>query len=379
MLLLAVSAADAQDTFATFRDALWRDARDRGISRATFDDAFAGVTPDPRVVAATKRQPEYGKPFGDYVVAMASPSRIAQGRLKAKEWNDTFVALDKTYGVDRATILSIWGIETSYGGAKDRWDVIRSLATLAHARYRDPYFRDELLASLRILEDGHIARVDLLGAWAGAMGQPQFMPSSFLNYAVDFSGDGKNDIWRNVPDVLASIANYMRKSGWQSGLPWGFEVTLPAGFDTRRSRGTFAEWTTLGVRRAGGGKLPGAGDAILFFPSGVTGPAYLVTANFDVIKRYNNSDVYALAVAHLADRIAGGGPFQAKWPADDRQFTRDERIALQTRLRALGHPVSNLTGHFDFELRDVIRTVQAKFGMTVDGHPTPALLGRLAP
>jgi membrane-bound lytic murein transglycosylase B len=209
------------------------------------------------------------------------------------------------------------------------------------------------------------------------MGQPQFMPSSFYEYAVDFTGDGRRDIWTSVPDVLASIANYLAHSGWQRGLPWGFEVALPQGFDYRRSRGTFIEWTKLGLRRADGGALPDAGDAFLLFPSGAAGPAFLVTANFNVIKLYNNSDVYALAVGHLADRMQGDAPFRTTWPNDDPQLSRDTRMALQRKLASLGYPVKDFAGRLDFDQRDAIRELQAKYGMVPDGHPTPALLARL--
>src|SRR5262245_7094128 len=363
--------------FAAFLKELWPDAQAKGVTRATFDLAFAGVTPDPRVMAITQRQPEYGRPAGAYIASLASKARIDAGTRKVAELAATLDAIESRYGVDRHILLAIWGIETSYGGAKDRWDVIRSLATLAQARYRHPYFRNELITAMLVLQQKHIARSAMVGSWAGAMGQPQFMPSSFLEHAVDFSGDGRRDIWTNVPDVLASIANYLQKGGWKAGLTQGFEVRVPAGFDYKVSRGSFADWNVLGLRRADGAPFPAEGQAILFFPSGARGPAFLVTDNFVVIKRYNNSDVYALAVAHLADRLRGRGPIQADWPSDDRQPTMSERIALQRKLAELGYSVRNSTGHFDFDLRDAIRDVQVKSGMVPDGHPTPPLLDRI--
>jgi lytic murein transglycosylase len=380
----AVNPASAQGTppaasanFDSFLQELWPDAQARGIDRSTFDQGFAGLTPDARVIAATQRQPEYGKPVGAYVDSIASNARIATGKQRASRWSETFAAIEKQFGVDRWVILGIWGIETSFGDYKDRWDVIRSLATLAQARYRHPYFRDELLVALRIVQEGHVARDKMLGSWAGAMGQPQFMPSNFFDFAVDFSGDGRRDIWNNVPDVLASIANYLKKEAWNPDLPWGFEVTVPKDFDYRRSRGSFADWAQLGLRRPDGRQFPALGDAILFFPSGAAGPAFLVTANFSVIKRYNDSDVYALAVLHLADRISGLGPVRGAWPSDDRQLSRDQRIALQRKLAELGYPIRDFEAHFDFELRDAVREVQVKFGMLPDGHPTLTLLERL--
>jgi len=378
LVLLAAAPARAQDTsFAAFVKELWPDAQTRGISRATFDLAMNGLTPDQRVIAATKRQPEYGKPVGDYINALASPRRVTRGRDMHKEWSSTLAAAEKKFGVERWVLLALWGMETDFGAAKDKWDVFRSLSTLAFVRYRHPFFRDELLTAMQIMQDGHVPRAEMLSSWAGAMGQGQFMPSSFVKYAVDFSGDGRPDIWNNVRDALGSMANYLQKFNWRPGLPWGFEVTVPAGFDTMRSRGTFAEWRTLGVRRADGQAFPATGNGILFFPSGAAGPAFLVTENFDVLKAYNNSDAYAIAVGHLGDRMNGGGPIKAAWPKDDRPLPRDLRVALQRKLAELGYKVNNFDAHVDFDLRDNIRAEQKKFGMVPDGNPTVAFLERL--
>ena len=363
--------------YSVFLEQLWHDAQKQGITRATFDLAFKGVTLDPRIMPITRRQPEYGKPAGAYINSIASPGRAKEGVRKETEWHATFDAVEKKYKVERWVLLAIWGMETSYGADKDKWDVIRSLTTLAQANYRHPYFRNELLVSLKILQDGHIARDKFVSSWAGAMGQTQFMPSNFMDYAVDFSGDGKRDIWTNVPDILGSTANYFQKEGWQHGLPWGFEVTIPDGFDYRKSRATFAGWTSLGVKRADGGAYPAVGDGILFFPAGVPGPGFVVTKNFDVIKEYNYSDVYALAVGLLADRMQGRGQVKATWPTYGTQLSRDDRIALQKKLAELGYKVNNFTAHIDFDLRDSIRSEQVKFGMRPDGHPTPDLLVKL--
>ena len=378
LLVLAVARANGQsETFDAFLTALWRDAQPQGISRTTFDAAFAGVTPDPRVIGARQREPEYGKPFAAYLAGLVSPSRIAIGQKKYAQWADTLRAVEQKFGVEPAILVSIWGIESSFGPGQEQWDVFRSIATLAYARFQAPFFRDELLSALRILQDGHIPRRQFLSSWAGAMGQPQFMPSSFLKYAVDFDGDGRPDIWTSVPDVLASIANYLQKFGWQPGLPWGFEVVVPPGFDYRASRGGFSYWTRQGFRRADGGRLPDAGDAILFFPSGASGPAFLITQNFIVLKRYNNSDAYALAVGLLSDRLRGLGPIRAAWPVNDFQPSRDERMALQRKLAALGYKVQDFSGHFDFDLRDDVKEMQRKFGMIADGYPSRAFLERI--
>ncbi len=329
------------------------------------------------MIAATKRQPEYGKPVGAYVNDIASRGRIANGQRKAKEWSKTFDAVEKKFGVERWVLLALWGIETDYGAEKDHWDIFRSLATLGYIGYRHPYFRNELIVAMRIMQDNHFGRDKMVSSWAGAMGQTQFMPSNVIDYAIDFSGDGKSDLWSNVPDVLASTANYLAKEHWERGLPWGFEVTVPKGFDYRKSRGSFADWKKLGLRRADGKPFPLSGPGILFFPSGANGPAFLTTENYPVLKEYNNSDAYVIAVGHLADRMNGGPPIKAVWPADDHPISRDARIALQKKLAALGYKVLDFEGHIDFDLRDNIRAEQAKLGMVPDGNPTAAFIERL--
>ena len=375
--LQAAPIAAQQESFDTFVAELWRDVQAKGVTRSNFDLALKGVTPDQRVITASQRQPEYGKPVGDYVNAIVSNHRIVDGQFKAREWAKIFDAVEQKFAVERWVLLALWGIESDFGAEKDRWDVFRSLATLAYVKYRHPYFRNELLVAMRIMQDGHIPREKMVSSWAGAMGQTQFMPSNFVDYAIDFSGDGRADIWSNVPDVLGSTANYLRKWNWNSALPWGFEVIVPSGFDYMRSRATFAEWQALGARRADGKPFPAAGQGILFFPSGASGPGFIVTENFAVLKEYNNSDAYAIAVGHLADRMHGGSPLKTAWPKDDRQLSRDARIALQKKLAALDYKVNDFEGHIDFDLRDNIRAEQKKLGMLPDGNPTVLLLDKL--
>lgn len=369
--------AQGQQTFQQFLDELWPDAKAKGITRQTFDIGFKGVTPDDRVSAAIKKQPEYGKPFGEYVNSVANARRIAEGQKRAAQLKDLFDRVERQFQVEREIIIAIWGIETDFGNAKDRWDVIRSLATLAYIQYRPPYFRNELMVALKIMQDGHIARGNMLSSWAGAMGQTQFMPTNFVDYAIDFSGDGKADIWTNIPDAMGSTGNYLKKYGWVPKLPWGFEVLVPANFDYRKSRAKFSEWERLGVRRADGKPYPPDNDGILFFPAGHKGPAFIATHNFENLKEYNNSDAYAIAVGHMADRIAGGPPLKTAWPADDHQLSREGRIGLQRKLAASGCKVPKFEGHIDFDLRDCIRAEQVKLGMVPDGTPTPALLEKL--
>lgn len=376
VLLLASSGALAQEPFDTFVKQAWPDAQAKGVTRATFDTAMRGVTPDQRVIAATQRQPEYGKPVGDYVNGIVSKGRIARGQTKEREWRKTFDAVERRFQVERWVLLALWAIESDYGSAKDKWDIFRSLATLGYVKYRHPYFREQLFVAMKIMQDNKFPREKMVSSWAGAMGQTQFMPHNVVDYAIDFSGDGQVDLWENVPDILGSTGNYLRKGNWKHGLPWGFEVNVPRNFDYMQSRGTFAEWTQRGVRRADGNPFPN-GSGILFFPSGSKGPGFIVTENFDVLKEYNNSDAYAIAVGHLTDRMQGGPPIAAKWPADDRPLSRPARIALQRKLASLGYKVNEFEGHVDFDLRDNIRAEQKKLGMVPDGNPTPLLLEKL--
>lgn len=371
----ALSASSA--SFGGFLTALRADAANNGITGATFDAAFAGVTPDPAVMAAMRAEPEYGKPMKAYLASLVSPTRIAAGQRKSVQWADTLRSVENRFGVDGSILVSIWGIESAFGQARDPWDVFRSLATLGYAHFQGDFFRNELLSALTILQRGGIPRRQFVGSWAGAMGQPQFLPSSYLKYAVHFEGAGRPDIWTNVPDVLASIANYLHKAGWQHGTPWGFEVNVPQGFDYRMSKGSFSNWAKTGFRRTDGAAFPATGEAILFFPSGASGPAFLVTRNFIVIKSFNDSDAYALAAGQLSDRLHGGGAIRAAWPANDFQPSRGERMALQRRLADLGFKVKDFQGHIDFELRDDIRQMQRRFGMVPDGYPSRALLSRI--
>lgn len=377
MLAFVCFEAQAQEAFDKFVKQLWPDAQAKSVTRVTFDAAMKGVTPDQRVINATQRQPEYGRPVGDYVNAIVTKSRIMRGLAKEKEWAKIFDQVEQKFMVERWVLVALWGMESDYGAAKDKWDVFRSLSTLGYVGYRHPYFRNELIVAMRIMQDNRFPRGKMVSSWAGAMGQTQFMPSNVVDYAIDFSGDGRVDLWSNVPDILGSTGNYLRKWKWKFGVPWGFEVTVPQGFDYMQSRGNFAEWTRRGVRRADGKPFPSGGHGILFFPSGYKGPGFIVTENFDVLKEYNNSDAYAIAVGHLADRMQGGALIKAKWPTDDRPLSRDARIALQRKLAALGYKVNEFEGHVDFDLRDNIRAEQKKLGMVPDGNPTALLLEKL--
>ncbi len=372
--------AKPTQSFAQFVENLWPDAKNIGVSRETFDAAFQGVTPDESIIKLTKGQAEFNKPVWVYLRGATSSERIHRGQSKAEQWSDTLGAVERKYGVDRKVILGIWGMETNFGTNTGGIYVIRALATLAYAQYRDNFFRDELLVALKILQEGHVKRRDMKGSWAGAMGQTQFMPSSFMKYAVDFNGGGAKDIWTNEPDALASTANYLKSFGWQQSLVWGLEVELPQGFDfklaDRKVKRSFRDWASLGVKPAHNRASP-AGEASLFLPAGAKGAAFLVTANFEVIKKYNNSDSYALGVALLGDRIAGLAGVQGTWPRGERGLTHAQSVEMQRLLSAKGYKIDKFDGKLGENTREAIRNFQLKQGLIGDGYPTLSVLKAL--
>ena len=304
----AMAQEDGAESFAEWREGVRCEALGLGISGAIFDAAFADVEPIPRVIELDRSQPEVTLTFDQYVERVVPESRIAKGRKLLAEHRDLLEPIGRKYGVPRRFIVALWGIETNFGQYLGGFPVIASLATLAYDGRRSAYFRQELLQALRILEDGHITPEAMMGSWAGAMGQSQFMPSSFVNYAVDHDGDGRRDIWGTQGDVFASAANYLAQAGWRAGETWGRRVTLPAGFDHSLTglemKKTLAEWQALGLRRADGSDLPQAdisGSVVL--PGGKGGPAYLVYNNYRTIMRWNRSFYFATSVGLLADGI----------------------------------------------------------------------------
>jgi membrane-bound lytic murein transglycosylase B len=374
---LGEAFAGTSSGFDTFIEGTRSEASARGVSKKTFDAAFKGMTLDASVVALTRKQSEFVQPIWSYVNSAASASRIETGRVKAAQWQQTLAKIEQMYGVPRTAVLGIWGMETGYGAGMGEKYVIRSLASLAHVGYRGDFFRNELLTALAILEQDHVDQHKMLGSWAGAMGHTQFMPTSFMQYAVDFDGDGKRDIWTSVPDALASTGSYLQQKGWQRGLPWGMEVALPSQYTYTLLNGSFAQFAAQGVKKADGSALPASGDARLFFPAGHTGPVFLLTKNFDVIKEYNMSDAYALGVAHLGDRIAGGSAFVKRWPLHQPMLTRDQTLDLQQRLMKNGHDVGNPDGKIGSKTREAVRQTQHQLKMIPDGFPTLELLNKM--
>lgn len=312
--LLAGVGAMAQETgvesFAQWREGVRSEALGLGISAQTFDRAFAGIEPIPRIIELDRSQPETTITFAQYLERVVPDSRVAKGRELLAAHQDILAPIGREYGVPPRFIVALWGIETNFGQYLGGFPVIGALATLAHDGRRSDYFRQELLHALRILEDGHIVPEAMVGSWAGAMGQSQFMPSSFVRYAVDHDGDGRRDIWTTQADVFASAANYLVQAGWRTGETWGRQVRLPAGFDPAlaglETTKTIADWQALGLRRADGGDLPRADiSGSVVTPGGEEGPAYLVYDNYRTIMRWNRSFYFATAVGTLADRIGG--------------------------------------------------------------------------
>lgn len=371
-------AGPGGDGFSGFLADLRRDALARGVKEATFDAALRDVKePDPAILARTRRQGEFSRPVWDYLVGAVTPGRVARGQARGQALAATLRTVESRYGVPRSVVLAVWGVESDFGASAGTVPTIRALATLAAAGHRGTLFRDELLDALLILQRGDITPDAMSGSWAGAMGQVQFLPSTYLGHAVDFDGDGRRDIWRDDSDALASIAAYLKDLGWNPAVSWGYEVHLPEGFDLSRYAGDLADFSARGVRRADGGALPASGKASLFLPGGLGGPVFLLTNNFEVIRGYNTSDSYALAVGHLADRLAGGAALSAPWPAKAPRLDGAGIRALQEGLAAKGFYQGEADGRAGPKLREAVRRYQIDAGLPADGFASPALLTQL--
>jgi peptidoglycan lytic transglycosylase B len=376
----AIRAAAAD--FGNCIAGLWPDAQRRGVTRANFDRFTAGLTPDLHIMDLLDAQPEFTKSPWDYLDLLVSDDRIARGRELLAQYASTFAAVERTYGVDRAIVAAIWGVESNYGTLGGDRPVIRSTATLACVGRRRDYFREEFLSALEILQHGDVPPEHLIGSWAGAFGPTQFMPTSFKRYAVDFDGDGHRDVVDSVPDLIASTANNLKTDGWVSGHSWGYEVVLPPNFDylqaDRSRQVTVRQWQAQGIKRAAGGAFPYPEDrAYLLVPAGARGPAFLMLQNFRVIMKYNPAEAYALAIGHLADRMRGGAAFVQPWPRDERVLTLDERYEMQQLLARRGFDIGDPDGRFGPRTRIAIRNFQTSNGLIPDGFASSSVLDRL--
>lgn len=353
-----------------------------GVPAATYDAALRGAHFLPEVVARDRRQSEFTKTIWDYLDVAVSEDRVALGRRALNKNTDLLDRIEARYGVDREVVVAIWGLESAYGTYRGDTPTIAALATLAYDGRRAAFFEDQLVQALKILDAAHVAPDAMVGSWAGAMGHTQFMPSSWAEFAQDFDGDGRRDIWGDDPgDALASTAHYLARWGWQKGLPWGLEVQLPPSFDydqtTERVKKPVAEWRALGVVPAAGGNLPEGPDASVLLPAGHTGPAFLIFPNFQVIERYNLADAYVIAVGHLADRLKGGAPIKAGWPRQWRALTQEERRELQALLTAAGFDAGGVDGRIGPKTIAAVKAWQKAAGLVPDGYPSPGLLAAL--
>lgn len=372
--------AEHEQKFARWVEDFRASARAAGIDEATLQSAFDGVRFVARAVAADRAQPEFTRTVWAYLDSAVSAQRVARGQEKLQQLRPQVDAITARYGVPTEVIFAIWGMESNFGSNVGDIPTIDALATLGFEGRREQWARGQLLAALKILQNLDIARAQMIGSWAGAMGQTQFLPSNFLAYAVDADGDGRRDIWGSVPDVVASTANFLARSGWQAGQPWGLEVRLPAGFDYARAddvRQTASQWAGEGVQSLDGAPLPALEGASILLPAGARGPAFLVGANFRTILRYNNSTSYALAVGLLAQKLAGGPGVQTAWPRDLQALSSSQVRALQTALNARGFDTGTPDGTMGPATRRGIRQYQLSQGLPADGYPTLELLQRL--
>jgi membrane-bound lytic murein transglycosylase B len=367
---------------AWLRD-LKADARVRGISEITLDRAFRGVAPNPRVVELDRRQPEFTSTFWGYFNRAVSEDRIRDGRAMLARHGALLNRISRQTGVPASVLVAFWGVETNYGRNLGGFNVIEALATLAYDGRRGAFFREQLLAALEIIDQGHISPHAMAGSWAGAMGQMQFMPTTFRDHAVDADGDGRKDIWEDLTDAFGSGANFLADLGWRPDQIWGRQVRLSPGFDLTQSdldiRKPLADWAALGVTRTDGGALPVVPGIMgsLLLPAGHEGPAFLVYDNFRVIMRWNNSSFYALAVGHLSDRIAGDGPLVGAFDRDPAPLRHVEVRELQQLLNRLGLEAGPIDGLVGPGTRGAIRRFQAAQGVPADGHADPALLSHV--
>ena len=385
--LPTVGAVNANDfsfiapaqSFADWQAAFRQEALNAGIQAAVFDAAFTGVSPDPAVIKADRSQPEFSRPVWEYLDGAVSAIRVRRGQALLAQHASTLQAIEQRYGVERNALVAIWGMESNFGQYMGDKSVMAALATLAYEGRRPAVAHEQLLAALHILQHGDVQPSHMRGSWAGAMGQTQFIPTTYNQYAVDFDGDGRRDIWDSSADALASAANYLQKSGWQSGQPWGFEVALPSGFDYALAdvdvRKPISEWRQLGVKGIAAGDEQAS--AILLLPAGHRGPAFLVFNNFRAILKYNNSTSYGLAIGLLSDALVGKPSVHATWPRDSRQLGRSERVELQERLTHKGYQPGAADGIIGANTRKAVRALQQSLGQPADGYPSYELLQQL--
>ena len=384
LLLAPAFAAQADPAFQRCLANLKSTAAQQGVSAATFDRYTADLEPDRSVLELLNFQPEFSTDIWDYLAGLVDEQRVEDGKAMLAEHADLLARVSAEYGVDPATVVAIWGVESDYGRIFGKRPILTSLSTLSCEGRRQSFFRGEFIATLKLLQAGDIQSEGLTGSWAGAFGHTQFIPSTYARIAVDFDGDGRRDLVGSIPDALASTANYLKRSNWQTGRPWGYEVKLPAGFNAslagRTNRRTLSEWMKHGVERIDGAPidLPGNTRSAVLLPAGRQGPAFLVFRNFDAIYSYNAAESYALAIALLSDRLRGGSGLVASWPTDDPGLSRVQRRELQTLLLEHGHEIGEVDGLIGTNTRRAIRAEQQRLGITpADGRAGQKILNAL--
>ena len=381
-LMTAVAIRQAAANFDNCVAAMWPDAARRNITQANFQRFTAGLSPDLRIMDLMDAQPEFTKSIWNYLDILVNDDRLAKGKEVLAEYKAQFDATEKAFGVDRYIIAAIWGIESNYSTQIGDRSVLQSTATLACVGRRQPYFKEEFLSALEILNRGDLRPEQMHGSWAGAFGPTQFMPSAFKRYAVDGDGDGRRDVVDNPADLIASTANNLKRDGWQTGQTWGYEVTIPQGFNymlaDRAKLMTMAQWERLGLKRANTQPFPHPSEkGYLLAPAGAAGPGFLMLQNFRVIMKYNPAEAYALAIGHFADRLRGGQPFVQAWPRQQRELSRAERLELQQLLAQRGFYRGTPDGQFGGETRQALRNFQASIGAPADGFASAQMLEKL--
>ncbi|MEO0653905.1 MAG: lytic murein transglycosylase [Pseudomonadota bacterium] len=359
-----------------------RRALAQGIRPQVFDAAFQGVRYNADVIQRDRNQSEFTKQIWEYLDSAVSSTRVRNGKAALRDNRRVLAQIEETYGVEAEVVVAVWGLESAYGEYKGNTPIIGALATLAFDGRRGRFFEEQLVAALRIIQSGDVSPRGMTGSWAGAMGHTQFIPTSYLAYAVDFRGDGKRDIWSDDPtDALASTAAYLNRFGWTKGQPWGVEVQLPRGFDYSqagaRVKKSPQRWAQLGVRDMDGTAVPNYGEASILLPAGSRGAAFMIFNNFHVIERYNAADAYVIGVGHLSDRIAGGPAIRASWPVADPPLRFSERQELQRRLTRAGFDTDGVDGIIGPNTISAIRSYQRSIGVTPDGYASYEILRRL--
>ena len=374
-------AAAERPPFGEWLQGLRAEARAAGMSEAFLDGALAGVRPIARVIELDRRQPEFTLTFWKYLDRNVNDARIGKGKAMLAKHRELLDKTAERYGVQPRFIVALWGMETNYGEYFGAFPIVAALATLAHDARRSRFFRQQLMAALTIMHRGDMP-VTTTGSWAGAMGNFQFIPTTYRDFAVDADGDGRRDLWHSYPDMFGSAANYLARSGWRRGWSWGREVRLPKGFSLEHAgleaQKPLAEWRRLGVARIDGGALPDEPtEASIVLPSGYDGPAFLIYRNYRAILTWNRSLLYAVAVGHLADRLVGGPPLQTPRPVEELPLSRADVQDLQRLLAARGLYGGGDDGVVGPETRDAIKAYQRRVHLPPDGFPTPGLLERL--